>query len=65
MFVEAVSAWAFDATTHLEKAPRHCVKLKRSWISIFWKSRVYLDHSIIIDKIGRIELAESSFQIWA
>jgi len=65
MFVEAVSAWAFDATTHLEKASRHCIQVMRSLISIFGKSRVYLDYSIATEKIGRIELAESSLQIWA
>jgi len=57
---------AFDATNHLKKAPIHCVKVKQSLMSIFWKSWVYLDHSISTDKIGRIvfqKVAESSLQI--
>ena len=62
-FPAAPSAQAFDATTHLKKAPEQSVQVKRSLISIFWKSRVYLDYSIATDKISRIELAESSLQI--
>jgi len=61
----APSARALDAKIHREKAPEHCVQVKRSLISIFWKSRVHLDCSISTDKIGRIELAESSLQIYA
>jgi len=41
------------------------ISLIRSLISIFWKPRVYLDYAITTDKMGRIELAESSLQIWA
>jgi len=44
-----------------EKSPQG----KATLISIFWRSRVYLDYSIVTDKIGRIEFAESSLQIWA
>jgi len=64
-FPAAPSALAFDAKIHREKAPEHCVQVKRSLISIFWKSRVYLNYSISTDKIGMIEIAESSLQIWA
>jgi len=64
-FSTAPSAQAFDATNHLKKKTRHFVQVKRSLISIFWKSQVYLDYSISTDKIGRIELAESSLQICA
>ena len=64
-FLAARSARAFDATTHREKVPRHCVQAKRSLISICWKSRLFLDYSIATDKISRIELAESSLQICA
>jgi len=64
-FRAARSARAFDATTHREKVPRHCVQAKWSLISICWKSRVFLDYSIATDKISRIELAESSLRIWA
>jgi len=64
-FSAAPSARAFDAMAHPEKDPEHCVQVKRSLISIFWKSRLYLDYSISTDKISRIELAESSLQIWA
>jgi len=59
------SARAFDAKIHSKKAPEHCVQIKRSLISKKWKSQVYLDYSISTDEIGRIELAESSLQIWA
>jgi len=61
-FPAASSARAFGATAQREKAPRHCVQVKRSLISIFWKSRVYLEYSIATDNIGRIELALSSLQ---
>ena len=64
-FLAAPSALDFDVTIHWKNAPSHFVHVKRSLISIFWKSRVYLDYSIATDKIGRIELAESSLQIWA
>ena len=64
-FSAAPSARTFDAMTHPKTALEHCVQVKRSLISIFWKSRVYLDHSISTVKIGRIELAESSLQIRA
>jgi len=40
--------------THQEKAPRHCVQVKRSLVSIFWKSQVYLDYSIATDKNRQI-----------
>jgi len=55
----------FDAKTHPKKAPEHYVQVQRFLISIFRKSRVYLDYSISTDKIGKIELAESSLQIRA
>jgi len=35
VFSAALGARAFDATNHLEKAPGHCVRVKRSFISIF------------------------------
>jgi len=63
-FTAAWRAGVFDATTHQKKAPRHCVQVKQSLISISWKSRVYFDYSIATVKIGRIELVKSSLQIW-
>jgi len=62
-FPAAPSLRAFAAKTHWEKAPEHCLQVKRTLISTFGKSRVYLDYSISTDKIGRIRLAESSLQI--
>jgi len=38
-FSAAPSARAFDATKHLKTAFENCVQVKRSLISIFWKSK--------------------------
>jgi len=64
-FPEVTSVRAFEARVPSEKSPQSNEQGKRSLISIFWKSRVYLDYSISTDQIGRTELAESSLQIWA
>jgi len=59
-FFQTGSGDKCDVKMHQEKAPRHCVQVKRSLISIFWKSRVYLDYSIAINNIGRIQLTGSA-----
>jgi len=64
-FPAAPSVRAFDAKIHRQKAFEHCVQVKRSLISVFWKSRVYLDYSSATDTIGSKKLAELSLQIRA
>jgi len=66
--VEEQRARAFDPTTYLKKSPQAFCTSKA--ILDFHLLEItsllgLLNFSILTDKIGRIELAESSLQIWA
>ena len=63
MFLAAPSARAFDVTIHRKKAPRHCVQVKHSLISIFLEITSLLgllncSRQNRQDRACRIELAD-------